>query len=309
MAGATMGQMTPSELRGKLEGVIAFPVTNFKADYSLDIDAYRTNVAEMVRFPLCAVVAAGGTGEMYSITPDEHRQLVEATVAEAGGKTAVIAGVGFGGGLSVELARQAQAAGADGILMFPPYYPNADFEGLVRYYKAIGSAVDLGLFLYSRDTVNLNPSQVFRLSQEIPNLIALKEGQGDIRNYQRVMERCGNRLHWIGGIGDDMVPGYYSIGVRTYTSSIATIAPRLSLQLHERASMLDNPSLGRLMRNYVLPLYAMRARRKGYEVSVMKKAMEILGKPAGPVRPPLPEVRPEEVKELEALMRRFEPVL
>ena len=234
---------------------------------------------------------------------------LEATVEEAGGKAAVIAGVGFGGGLSVELAKRAQSAGADGILMFPPYYPHADFEGLVRYYKAIGSAVDLGLFLYSRDTVNLTPSQVFRLSQEVPNLIALKEGQGDIRNYQRVMERCGNRLHWIGGIGDDMVPGYYAIGIRTYTSSIATIAPRLSLQLHERASMLDYPSLGRLMRNYVLPLYAMRARRKGYEVSVMKKAMEILGKPAGPVRPPLPEIRPEEVKELEALMRRFEPVL
>lgn len=304
-----MGRMTPSELRRRLEGVIAFPVTNFKPDYSLDIDAYRTNLAEMVRFPMCAVVAAGGTGELYSLTPDEHRELVEATVAEAGGRTAVIAGVGFGGGMSVELAKQAQDAGADGILMFPPYYPGADFEGLVRYYKAIGSAVDLGLFLYSRDTVNLTPPQVFRLSQEIPNLIALKEGQGDIRNYQRVMERCGNRLHWIGGIGDDMVPGYYSIGIRTYTSSIATIAPRLSLQLHERASMLDNPSLSRLMRNYVLPLYAMRSRRKGYEVSIMKKAMEILGKPAGPVRPPLPEVRPEEVKELEGLMRRFEPVL
>ncbi len=304
-----MGLMTPSELRDKLEGVIAFPVTNFKRDYSLDIDGYRTNVAEMTKFPLCAIVAAGGTGEIYSLTPEEHIQLVEATVAEVGGKSTVIAGVGFGGGLSVELARKAQEAGADGILMFPPYYPNADFEGLLGYYKAIASAVDLGLFVYSRDTVNLSPSQVFRLTNEIPNLIALKEGQGDIRNYQRVMERCGDRLHWIGGIGDDMVPGYYSIGIRTYTSSIATIAPRLSLQLHERASMMDTPSLGRLMRNYVLPLYAMRSRRKGYEVSVMKKAMEILGKPAGPVRPPLPEVRPEEVKELEALMARFEPVL
>lgn len=301
--------MTPAELRGRLEGVIAFPVTNFKADYALDLDAYRTNVAEMIKFPLCAVVAAGGTGELYSLTAEEHRQLVEATVAETDGKTAVIAGVGFGGGLSVELARQAQAAGADGILMFPPYYPNADFGGLLRYYKAVGEAVDLGLFLYSRDTVNLTASQVYRLSEEVPNLIAFKEGQGDIRNFQRIMERCGDRLHWIGGIGDDMVPGYYSIGIRTYTSSIATIAPRLSLQLHERASMLDNPSLGRLMRNYVLPLYAMRARRKGYEVSIMKKAMEILGKPAGPVRPPLPEVRPAEVQELETLLARFEPVL
>ncbi len=304
-----MGAMTPSALRDRLEGVIAFPVTNFQADYSLDLDAYKTNVEEMVRFPLCAVVAAGGTGELYSITPDEHRALVEATVEVVNGKSAVIAGVGFGGGLSVELARQSVEAGADGILMFPPYYPNADFEGLLRYYKRIGESVDRGLFLYSRDSVNLTPTQVFRLASEIPNLIALKEGQGDIRNYQRIMGRCGDRLHWIGGIGDDMVPGYYSIGIRTYTSSIATIAPRLSLQLHERASMLDYPSLSRLMRNYVLPLYAMRARRKGYEVSVMKKAMEILGKPAGPVRPPLPEVRPEEVKQLEALMARFDPVL
>jgi 5-dehydro-4-deoxyglucarate dehydratase len=123
------------------------------------------------------------------------------------------------------------------------------------------------------------------------------------------MERCGDRLHWIGGIGDDMVPGYYSIGVRTYTSSVAVVAPRLSLQLHERASMLDQASLARLMSNYIIPLYALRNRRKGYEVSVMKKAMEILGKPAGPVRPPLPEVRPEEVKEIEALMERYKPVL
>ena len=303
------GAMDPAELRSKLEGVISFPVTNFKADYSLDIDGYRTNVAEMTKFPLCAIVAAGGTGEMYSLTPDEHKQIVEATVAEAGGKSAVIAGVGFGGGLSIELAKQSVAAGADGILMFPPYYPNADFEGLLHYYKAIGEAVDVGLFIYSRDWVNLTAPQVSRLCDEIPNLIAFKEGQGDLRNYQRIMARCGDRLHWIGGIGDDMVPGYYAIGVRTYTSSIATIAPRLSMQLHERASMLDTASLARLMTKYVLPLYALRARRKGYEVSVMKKAMEILGKPAGPVRPPLPEVRPEEVKEIEHLLERYEPVL
>ena len=304
-----MGQMTPNELRGQLGGVIAFPVTCFQSDYSLDIDGYRTNVAEMARFPLCAVVAAGGTGELYSLTPEEQVQLVTATVEEVNGRMPVIAGVGFGGGLSVELAERAQAAGADGILMFPPYYPNADFEGLLHYYRRIGEAVDLGLFLYARDSVNLNPAQVHRLAESIPNLIALKEGQGDIRNYQRVMERCGSKLHWIGGIGDDMVPGYYSIGIRTYTSSIATIAPRLSMQLHERASMLDHPSLARLMRNYVLPLYAMRARRTGYEVSIMKKAMEILGKPAGPPRPPLPEVRPREIEELEALMARYEPVL
>lgn len=301
--------MTAEELKSQLGGVITFPVTIFKNDLSLDIEGYRQNVAEMLRFPLCAVVAAGGTGEMYSMTPEEHFEVIKATIEEVGGKTRVLAGVGFNLPLATEMAKKAEEAGADGILCFPPYYPNADREGLLHYYKAIGEATNLGLFVYSRDWVTFSATEVWRLCEAIPNLIAWKEGQADLRTYQRIMERCGDRLHWIGGIGDDMVPGYYSIGIRTYTSSIAVLAPRLSLQLHERAAMLDQASLARLMSNYVIPLYALRARRKGYEVSVMKKAMEVLGKPAGPVRPPLPEVRPEEVKEIEALMERFNPVL
>lgn len=301
--------MTAEELKGQLGGVITFPVTIFKDDLSLDIEGYRQNVAEMLRFPLCAVVAAGGTGEMYSMTPEEHFEVIKATIEEVGGKTRVLAGVGFNMPLAVEMAKKAEEAGADGILCFPPYYPNADREGLLHYYKAIGEATNLGLFVYSRDWATFSATEVWRLCEAIPNLIAWKEGQADLRTYQRIMERCGDRLHWIGGIGDDMVPGYYSIGIRTYTSSIAVLSPRLSLQLHERASMLDQASLARLMSNYVIPLYALRARRKGYEVSVMKKAMEILGKPAGPVRPPLPEVRSEEVKEIEALMERFKLVL
>jgi 5-dehydro-4-deoxyglucarate dehydratase len=209
----------------------------------------------------------------------------------------------------VALAKQAQEAGADGILCFPPYYPDAHFEGLLHYYQAIAQATKLGLFIYSRDWAAFTATEVHRLSEAIPSLVGWKDGQGELRRYQMIMQRVGERLHWIGGTGDDMVPGYYSIGIRTYTSSIANIAPRLSLQLHERASMVDMASLSRLMSNYVLPLYAIRARRKGYEVSVMKTAMEILGKPAGPVRPPLVEVRPEERQEIEELMGRYNPVL
>jgi 5-dehydro-4-deoxyglucarate dehydratase len=301
--------MTPQELKGQLGGVITFPVTIFKQDLSLDLDGYRRNVAEMCNFPLAAIVAAGGTGEMYSLTPEEHFDVIKATIDEVKGKIPVLAGVGFNLPLATEMAKKAEDAGAAGILCFPPYYPHADREGMLNYYKAIGEATKLGLFIYSRDWATFTPSEVWRLCDAIPNLIAWKEGQADLRTLQRIMVRCGDRLHWIGGIGDDMVPGYYSLGIRTYTSSVAVVAPRLSLQLHERAAMLDQASLARLMTNYIIPLYALRARRKGYEVSVMKKAMEILGKPAGPVRPPLPEVRPEEVKEIEALMQSYKPVL
>lgn len=301
--------MDPSELRSKLSGVIAFPVTPFNEDLSLDIEGLRRNTTEMANHPLAAIVAAGGTGEMYSLSIEEHRQVVEAVVQEVDGKMPVIAGTGFGVQVAIELAKQSADVGADGILCLPPYYPNAPFEGMLKYYQAVGESTSLGLLIYNRDWAGFSPGEVNRLANEIPNLIAWKEGQADIRRYQMIIERVGDRLHWIGGAGDDMVRPYYSLGIRTYTSSVAAIAPRLALQLHERASMLDNASLERLMSNYVLPLYGLRARRKGYEVSVMKAAMDVLGKPAGPVRPPLPHVRPAERHEIEILMKRYQPVL
>lgn len=300
--------MTPEELRNQFGGVIAFPITPFKKDLSLDVDGLRRNLAHLAQFPVCAVVAAGGTGEMYSLTPDEHRRVVAVTVEMMKGKAPVIAGVGFNRALAVELARQAAAAGADGILALPPYYPGAPDDGMFQYYKAIGEATRLGLLIYSRDWVAYGPDMVERLCA-IPTLIAWKDGQGDLRRYQAIRARVGDRLYWIGGIGDDLVPGYYAIGIRTYTSSIATIAPRLSLDLHQYADAGDAATLSRLMAEYVIPLYALRARKKGYEVSVMKVAMDLIGLVGGPVRPPLPEVRPEEVEELRAMMKKWQPVL
>jgi len=105
------------------------------------------------------------------------------------------------------------------------------------------------------------------------------------------------------------VPGYYSIGIRTYTSSIASVAPKLSLQLHEAASAGDSATLGRLMHDYVIPLYALRARRKGYEVAVMKEMMNLTGQAGGPVRPPLPNLHAEEIAEVRAMVERWKPVL
>lgn len=300
--------MEPFELRNRFSGVIAFPVTPFKKDLSLDIDGLRKNLQSLLKHPICAIVAAGGTGELYSLTPSEQLQVVKATVEESAGKVPVIAGVGFGQQLAIQMARESASAGADGILVFPPYYPNADADALVEYYRSVGEATPLGMLIYSRDWAVFSPQAVETLTS-IPTLIAWKDGQGDIRRYQMIKEHIGHRLYWIGGAGDDLVPGYYSIGIRTYTSSIATIAPKLSLLLHEYGSANDSAKLSALMKDYVVPLYAYRARRKGYEVSVMKAMMDILGLAGGPVRPPLPNVRREELKELEAMLEQWKPVL
>lgn len=300
--------MEPNQLRSKFTGVIAFPVTPFKTDLSLDLEGLRKNLKRLLEHPLCAIVAAGGTGEMYSLTPAEHLDVVKTTVNEVSGKIPVLAGVGFNQPMAVQLAKESADAGASGILAFPPYYPGADDEGLFEYYRAIGEASRLGMLIYSRDWANFSPAAVERLTK-IRTLVAWKDGQGDVRRYQMIKQRVGDRLAWIGGAGDDLVSGYYSIGIRAYTSSIANLAPRLSLQLHERASANDSQGLDRLMSEYVVPLYAFRTRRKGYEVSVMKAMMDIIGLTGGPVRPPLLNVRADEVNELRAMLEAWKPVL
>ena len=301
--------MKPEELRAKLKGVISFPVTPFQANLDLDIDGLRRNLRVLMRHPVGAVVAPAGTGEVFSLTPQEHRDVVQATLEEVNGKCPVLAAAGFNVPLAVELAQQAARQGVDGILAFPPYYPGAEDEGLADYYGAIGAATPLGTIVYSRDWVSPSPAGVERIAAKVPNLVAWTDGQGDLRKLQQIMARLGDRLHWIGGVGDDNVPGYYSLGIRTYTSSIANVAPRMSWALHEMAAAGDTKGLAPIMKDFVLPLYAFRARRKGYEVTVMKEMMMALGMSGGPVRPPLAQMKPEEIEELRKFTATWKPWL
>jgi len=298
--------MRPNELRQRLHGVIAFPVTPFKADLSLDLEGLRRNLRSLLQHSISAVVAPAGTGEFYSLSPAEHLAVVKAVVEEASGRVPVLAGAGFNRPIAADLARQAAAAGLSGFLAFPPYYPKPDEDGLVAYYQGIAQATSLGMLIYTRDWFNPATALVERLAQ-MPNLIGWKDGQADLRRFQLIRQRVGQRLHWIGGAGDDMVPGYYAMGIRAYTSSVANVAPRLSLRLHELASASRSEELTTLMNDLVIPLYALRARRKGYEVSVMKAMMDMIGLAGGPVRPPLVDLRSDELKSLGGMVERWRP--
>jgi 5-dehydro-4-deoxyglucarate dehydratase len=300
--------MQPTELRQRLQGVISFPVTPFKKDLSLDLEGFRKNLHSLLQHPICAVVAPAGTGELYSLSPAEHAAVVKTAVEEVNGRVPVLAGTGFNPPIASELAREAAKLKVSGILAFPPCYSSPDDDGLVAYYRGIADATPLGMLIYTRDWFNPTPALAEKLAQ-IPNLIGWKDGQADLRRYQMIRQRLGNRLHWIGGAGDDMVPGYYSIGIRTYTSSIANVAPRLSLKLHELASAGKSDDLTKLMDDLVIPLYALRARRKGYEVSAMKAMMDMVGLAGGPVRPPLVDLRPDEIELLRGTFDKWQPWL
>jgi 5-dehydro-4-deoxyglucarate dehydratase len=297
--------MTSSDLRDRFRGVFGFPVTPFRPDLSLDLDGLAHNVGRMARHPFCALVAVGGTGELYSLNAREIVEVVRVTVEAAGGRMPVVAGVGFNAALGAEIARGVEKAGAGCLLVLPPYYTNAPEEGLIHYYEAIARSTALPLMIYSRDWAVFSPQQVARLADRIPSLAAWKDGQGDARKYQRIMSYVGDRLAWLGGIGDDCVPAYFAIGVQAYTSSISNIAPKLSLHLAEAGLAGDFVRLDDLMKRYVHPLYAIRDRMRGYEVAVIKQAMEMVGMAAGPVRPPLANCRPQDVEDIRTLLEAY----
>ena len=296
---------SPDSLKASLRGAIVFPVTPFADDLSLDLDGFRANLRAMLAHPIAAVVAAGGTGELYSLSLDEHLAVVRAAVEETAGRVPVIAGVGFNVPLGTALARQAESAGASGVLAFPPYYPQADDDGLFDYYRALGAATRLGLLIYSRDWVHPGPAAVARLASGIPTLVAWKDGQGDIRRLQALRAHVGDRLQWVGGAGDDMVPAYYAMGIRAFTSSISNVAPHMAVQLHEAGASGNTELMERLQRDLIVPLYALRAKRRGYEVTVMKAMMNMMGLAGGRVRPPLPELSSDHLTELRALTDRW----
>jgi 5-dehydro-4-deoxyglucarate dehydratase len=300
--------MHPNTLRNKLSGVIAFPITPFKDDLSLDLPGLHVNLNKLLEHPVSGIVAAGGTGEMYSLTPAEYLRVIELTALAVEDRVPVIAGVGFGQRLGVEMAQAAEKAGADGVLVFPPYYPQADDDGMFEYYRSISQATRLGTIVYSRDWARFTPAMVERLTA-LPNLVGWKDGHGDLRQLQTIMHRVGERLVWIGGAGDDLIGVYYRIGIRAFSSSIATVAPALSLKLHELATADDGEGLGELLESCVIPLYELRSRRKGYEVSAMKAMMDLIGLNGGPVRPPLVNVTAQEVDELRTILSGWEKYL
>jgi 5-dehydro-4-deoxyglucarate dehydratase len=305
-----MSKTTPEQLKPRLRGVLAFPITPFREDGGLDVEAVRRNAGWLVGSGLAAVVAPSGTGELFGLSPDECAEVTAATVEAVGGRLPVIASVGFGPRVAADLARRAEAAGADGILVLPPYYGQPDPDGLLAYYRAVAEATPLGFMPYARDAAAFTPALVEQLAREQPTFVAFKDGRADVRLFMRirehVIERLGEeRLVWLGGVGDDLVGPYFAAGAEGFTSSLACFWPEASVELYRLASGGDFAALGRYHQRVVRPFYELRQRRRGFEVSVMKAAMELLGHPAGPPRPPLGRLSAADRDDLRALLERL----
>jgi 5-dehydro-4-deoxyglucarate dehydratase len=281
-------------LRRHLRGVIAFPITPYDSDLDVDLGALRHNVSWMIERGIRTVVAAGGTGELYSLTVEEAGAIHKAVIEAAAGRAAVICGVGGKQREAIQLARQAEAAGATGILMLPAAYGAAPDDGMLAYYGGIANSVGIGVLPYARDWAIFSPDLLARLA-EIPNVVAYKDGSADLRLWARLRARVGDRLVWVGGVGDDMVHTYFAAGAEGFTSSVANFMPETALALYDAASRGDYALARTIFEEKVGAFYALRAKKRGYEVASVKAAMAFCGLPAGSVRPPLCPMSEEEV--------------
>ncbi|MBP2491841.1 5-dehydro-4-deoxyglucarate dehydratase [Methylobacterium sp. PvP062] len=300
-----MASMNPAEMARVLgSGLLSFPVTHFRDDLSFDETAYRDNLGRLADYKVSGLFAAGGTGEFFSLTPAEIDRVLRAAVEETRGRTPVIAPAGQGTALAVEMARAAEAAGADGILLLPPYLVGSEQAGLAAHIEAVCRATALGIIVYNRANAQLDERTLAGLCERCPNLVGFKDGVGDVELMTRVYAALGDRLTYIGGLptAETFALPYLEMGVTTYSSAIFNFLPEWALSFYDSVRRRDRDAVYRELRDFVLPYIAIRNRKRGYAVSIVKAGMSAVGRHAGPVRPPLTELDAAERAELTALI-------
>ncbi|MGW4437202.1 5-dehydro-4-deoxyglucarate dehydratase [Streptomyces sp. NPDC004596] len=304
--------MTPAPLAARLHdpsGPLFFPVTAYGPGGSVDLDVYRAHVREGVAAGAAAVFACCGTGEFHALLPEEFEACVRTAVEAAGGRVPVVAGAGYGTALAVRYARLAEEAGADGLLAMPPYLVVAGQEGLLRHYREIAAATALPVIVYQRDNAVFTPRTVVGLART-EGIAGLKDGLGDLDLMQRIVsavrtEAPGDFLYFNGlPTAEQTQLAYRALGITLYSSAVFCFAPELALAFHRALRSGDEATVRRLLDGFYRPFVELRARGRGYAVSLVKAGVRLRGLDVGEVRPPLHEPDEDHVKQLARLIER-----
>jgi 5-dehydro-4-deoxyglucarate dehydratase len=297
--------MSPKELAKAIgAGLLSFPVTHFTAAFAFDEAPYREHIEWLLEHKPAGLFTAGGTGEFFSLTLEEFSAVVKAAVRQTNHRVPVVAGCGYGTAMAKEFAHAAEANGADGILLLPPYLVNADPAGLVAHVEAVCASTSLGVIFYNRDNAILNETALEQLCARCPNLVGFKDGYGDIELMTRIYARLGERLTYIGGLptAETFALPYLEMGVTTYSSAIFNFLPKFAQSFYAAVRRRDHAEVMKGLKEFVLPYIDIRNRRKGYAVSIVKAGMRAVGRTAGPVRSPLTDLDQSEMDALKKLI-------
>lgn len=295
-----------------LDGALFFPVTPFGPGGGLNLPALEKHVRAGVAAGAGAVFPACGTGEFHALSLREHADVVRATVEAVAGAVPVFAGTGGSLPTAVAGAAAAREAGADGLLLLPPYLVTAPQNGLVEYTRQVADAAGLPLIVYNRANARFGLEAAVKVAA-IDNVVGFKDGVGDIETLSRTvvairqsLRDSGKPFQFFNGLptAEASVPAYRAAGVPLYSSAVFCFAPEISLAFHRAVTTGDEKRVDALQAGFFHPLVELRIKVPGHAVSLVKAGVRLRGLEAGAVRPPLTDPAPEDLGELSSLLER-----
>ncbi|WP_425354948.1 5-dehydro-4-deoxyglucarate dehydratase [Oceaniglobus trochenteri] len=297
--------MAPTDLREIIRhGLLSFPVTPFDQDDNFAKAPFQAHLEWLSQYKVEGLIVAGGTGEMFSLSPSEIVEVVRAT-RQVAGQGPVLAGCGYGVRMACDLAREIEAAGGDGILLLPHYLTEGPQEGIAARVRAVCKATNMAVIFYNRGQSRISVESLEQLAEDCPNLIGFKDGSGDIDTVRRVTATLGERLSYIGGMPTHelFAQAYRGAGMATYSSAVFNFVPETALAFHAAFSAGDDATCERMLREFYYPFARIRDRKAGYAVSAVKAGVGLRGFETGHVRAPLTDLTGEEREMLQDLIR------
>lgn len=294
-------------IRASLEnGLLSFPVTDFDGDGKFNSNIYAARLEWFVTHDVSSVFVAGGTGEFFSLSEDEYRQIVTITAETVKERIPMISSVGRSIPDAIAYAKIAEHAGMNALLLMPPYLTECPEEGTYHYAKTIMDNTSLPVIYYNRGNGVLSSTWIQKLADNCPNLIALKDGTGNIQELNDTIKSVGNRLSYIGGVptAEIIAEAYLSIGVNTYSSAVFNFVPELANLFYKSLRAGNKEIVAAIIKDFFVPFVRLRSKKNGYAVSLIKAGTTIINRSAGAVRAPLIMPSTEEVALLEQLIQR-----
>ena len=267
-------------------------VTPFKKDGSLDEEAFRALVNWQIDEGSHGLVPVGTTGESPTLTHDEHHKVVEWCIAEAKGRVPVIAGAGSNSTReAVSLAKHAEKAGANAVLVVTPYYNKPTQQGLFAHFKAVNDAIGIPIFIYNippRSVVDMSVETMARLF-ELKNIAGVKDATANLGRVSQQRQAMGPDFIQLSG--EDMTAlAYMAAGGHGCISVVANVAPKLCADLMN-AVLKGDYATGLKIQDRLIPLHDAVFKEPG--LAGAKHGLKLLGRMGEDIRLPMMPVTAE----------------
>ena len=280
-------------------------VTPMTADGEVNYEVLGEMLEAQIAGGTDAIIICGTTGESATLSEEEHSAVIRYAIKKVNKRIPVIAGTGSNcTATAIKLSKEAEKDGADGLLLVTPYYNKATQKGLIAHYTAIAKAVSLPIILYnvpSRTGCNLQPETIAALVKNVKNIVGVKEASGNISQIAKVKLLCGDDIDLYSGNDDQVVP-ILSLGGIGVISVLSNVAPK---ETHNMVMDYLNGDLEKAREMQLKALPLIDALFSEVNPIPVKKALNLMGWEAGPLRAPLTEMEASHAEVLKKTMKDF----